>query len=115
MILLLSARASFPQPLPDIFLSFLSVEDLPPGALSPVVVSTLVRLAAGADAAAATRSQAADLLRRFLGEGLVSPDQTGVQIPWGGEVPGGDQAVLPVQVSVPRFCSALVIVFADAI
>ncbi|GAQ80620.1 hypothetical protein KFL_000580140 [Klebsormidium nitens] len=69
------------DPLPDLFISFLSVEDLQPGALTPAVVSTLVRIAAGPGAAAATRSQAADLLRRFLGEGLVSPDQTGVHIP----------------------------------
>ncbi|GAQ89321.1 hypothetical protein KFL_005110030 [Klebsormidium nitens] len=62
-------------------LSFLSVEDLPPGALSPAVVSTLVRVAAGTTIQADARMKAAELLRRFLGQGLVSPDQTGVQLP----------------------------------
>lgn len=65
----------------EFYPSFLSVEDLPPRALSPAVVSTLVRVATGTTSQADARMKAADLLRRFLEEGLVSPNQIRVQIP----------------------------------
>ncbi|GAQ90655.1 hypothetical protein KFL_006680045 [Klebsormidium nitens] len=58
--------------LPDVFLSLLSLEVFPPGALPSPIVSTLARLAAG-NQAPAVRSKAADLLRRFIAAGLVSP------------------------------------------